>query len=71
MANNLFPNKVQLADGTVLIDLSNDTVTEDKLLSGVIAHDKSGRVITGTYTIDDVIQYSYDGTKAKLTITYL
>lgn len=31
--------------GKTLIDLTSDTVTADKLLSGVIAHDKSGDVI--------------------------
>ena len=32
----------------VLISLRNDTVTADKLMRGVTAHDKSGDVITGT-----------------------
>lgn len=41
-------NKVQLADGTVLIDLTNDTITASDLLSGVTAHDASGAIITGT-----------------------
>lgn len=44
MANN----KVQLADGSVLIDLTNDTVTADTLKVGYIAHDASGNIITGT-----------------------
>lgn len=44
MANN----KVQLADGTVLIDLTADTVTADKLLQGYTAHDASGAQIIGT-----------------------
>lgn len=38
--------------GKTLIDLTSDTVTADKLLSGVIAHDKSGAVITGACTFD-------------------
>lgn len=38
--------------GKTLIDLTSDTVTADKLLSGVIAHDKSGDVITGACTFD-------------------
>nr|DAL30399.1 MAG TPA_asm: tail protein [Caudoviricetes sp.] len=40
--------------GKTLIDLTADTVTADKLLSGVTAHDKSGAVITGacTYNAD-------------------
>lgn len=38
--------------GKTLIDLTSDTVTADKLLSGVIAHDKSGAAITGACTYD-------------------
>lgn len=44
MANN----KVQLSDGTVLLDLTGDTVTPDTLLSGVTAHDAAGNPIVGT-----------------------
>ena len=36
----------------VLIDLTADTVTADKLASGITVHDKSGEVITGTNTYD-------------------
>lgn len=38
--------------GKTLIDLTSDTVTADKLLSGVIAHDKRGATITGACTYD-------------------
>lgn len=41
-------NKVSLANGTVLIDLTSDTVTASSVLAGVTAHDKSGAKITGT-----------------------
>lgn len=44
-------NKV-IYGGTTLIDLTSDTVTEDKMLSGYTAHDKSGAQITGTCTYD-------------------
>lgn len=44
-------NKV-LYGSTVLIDLTADTVTADKILSGFTAHDQSGAVITGTCTFD-------------------
>lgn len=37
---------------TVLIDLTADTVTPDKILSNFTAHDKSGAAITGTCTYD-------------------
>ena len=49
MASNPYVNKVQLADGTTLIDISSDTVAAGKMLSGTTAHDKSGAQITGTY----------------------
>lgn len=44
-------NKV-IYGGETLIDLTGDTVTSEKLLSGVKAHDKSGAQITGTCTYD-------------------
>lgn len=49
MAENV--NKV-VYDGKVLIDLTADTVTADKLLKSFTAHDKTGEVITGTCTYD-------------------
>ena len=44
-------NKV-IYGGNILIDLTTDTVTADKLASGITAHDKSGTIITGTNTYD-------------------
>lgn len=44
-------NKVILGSET-LIDLTSDTVTADKLASGITAHDKSGALIEGTNTFD-------------------
>lgn len=44
-------NKV-VYGGTVLIDLTGDTVTADKVLTGYTAHDKSGATITGTCDYD-------------------
>lgn len=44
-------NKV-IFGGNTLIDLTGDTVDAAHLLSGVIAHDKSGATITGTCTYD-------------------
>lgn len=38
--------------GEVLIDLTSDTVTADKLLAPYTAHDKSGAKITGSCTFD-------------------
>lgn len=48
---NATVNKV-IYGGQTLIDLTGDTVSEDKLLSGITAHDKSGAKITGTCTFD-------------------
>lgn len=44
-------NKV-IYGGNVLIDLTGDTITSDKLAEGVKAHDASGAQITGTSTFD-------------------
>lgn len=44
-------NKI-IYGGKVLIDLTSDTVTADKLAEGITAHDKSGAIITGTNTFD-------------------
>ena len=44
-------NKV-IYGGTVLIDLTADTITAADLAEGVTAHDKSGEIITGTNTYD-------------------
>ena len=44
-------NKV-IYGGNVLIDLTTDTVTADKLAAGITAHDASGKIITGTNTYD-------------------
>lgn len=48
---NSYINKV-VYGGNTLIDLTADTVSADKLASGITAHDKSGAVITGTNTYD-------------------
>lgn len=39
-------NKIEY-DGRVLLDLTEDTVTEDQLLEGATAHDRSGQRIAG------------------------
>lgn len=44
-------NKI-IYGGNTLIDLTADTVSADKLLSGTTAHDKSGEEITGTCDYD-------------------
>jgi hypothetical protein len=47
MANNKI-----IADGEVLIDLTGDSVTPEKLANGATAHDKAGNQIVGTNTFD-------------------
>ena len=42
-------NKVQLADGTVLMDITDDTVTVNSLLLGSTAHGANGESITGEF----------------------
>ena len=54
---NTYVNKVQLADGTSLIDISSDTVTADKLMQGYTAHDRTGAVISGTIVDGDNLAY--------------
>ena len=51
MAETKHKNKV-VYDGEVLIDLTADTITADKLAKGITAHDKSGALVTGTSTKD-------------------
>lgn len=38
---------------TVLVDLTNDTVSADKLLSGATAHDKTGKPISGNLSVQN------------------
>lgn len=44
-------NKVVIG-GTTYIDLTSDTVEQNKVLSGYTFHDRSGAVMTGTSTYD-------------------
>lgn len=48
MANNPYNNKVQLADGTVLIDLTGTTATADKILQGYGAYGADGSWMNGS-----------------------
>lgn len=49
---NQYNNKVVLASGEVLIDLTGDTVDAAHVLDGYTFHDKSGAPATGTNTFD-------------------
>lgn len=44
-------NKIIFGNET-LIDLTSDTVSPDKILTGFTAHDKSGQIITGLCSFD-------------------
>lgn len=48
MADNPYVNKVQMADGTVLMDLTQDTITSEHMLAGTVAHNCAGATTFGT-----------------------
>ena len=52
MATNQYNSKVVLSDGTVLMDLTSDTVDASHLLYGYTAHGRDGAPITGECTYD-------------------
>lgn len=52
MASNQYVNKVVLADGTTLIDLTGDDVTRATVLAGMKFHLPSGEGTTGTCPFD-------------------
>lgn len=54
-------NKV-IYDGNVLIDLTGDTITSDKMLKDYTAHDKSGAAITG------ICNFDVDSTNATVAV---
>ena len=51
MPGTKYVNKVIYGRRT-LIDLTGDTISADKLLTGITAHDKSGAPITGSCPFD-------------------
>lgn len=53
MANNPYVNRVELDGGTVLIDISQDTVTANTLLSGYTSHDHTGAPVSGAVSFVD------------------
>ncbi len=55
----------------VLIDLTSDTVTKDRMLSGVKAHDKSGASITGTFLQGNPDKLTIVDPSTGKTITYV
>ena len=63
MAQNPYVNKVQKADGTVIMDISNDTATPSDVLNGATFHDRSGTPQTGAVITHNV----YDGLNSTST----
>ena len=55
MASNPYVNKVEKADGTIIIDLTSDTATAADVVSGKYIHLATGERVQGTLAI-------YDGT---------
>lgn len=61
--SNPYVNKVQLADGTTILDISSDTVTAADVSVGVTFHLKSGASGTGTLANGNNLEYGLtDGT---------
>lgn len=63
MANNPYVNKVETADGSVIMDISSDTVTPNDVLNGVTFHDRSGAAQQGSVITHNV----YDGLDSTST----
>lgn len=65
---NQYINKVVLADNTVLLDVSADTVTAETLLIGITAHGANGAQITGTILDGDALYYGHAAVIGTATI---
>ena len=61
-------NKVEYG-GNTLIDLTSDSVTPENLLSGVTAHDASGKKITGTFDSDKYLEKTGDASNTTVIFT--
>lgn len=61
MAINPYPNKVELADGTTLMDISDTTATDADVLNGKYFYTASGAKSQGSATIP-VTDVTVDGT---------
>lgn len=59
-------NKFITADGLVLLDLTADTVTANKLLKGITTHDRSGTPIIGTAEANSALPIEV-ATEAEMT----
>lgn len=59
-------NKVEYG-GNTLIDLTSDSVTPETLISGVTAHDASGKKINGTFDPDKYLEKTGDASDTTVT----
>lgn len=59
-------NKFITSDGLVLLDLTTDTVTANKLPKGITAHDRSGAPIIGTAEVNSATPIEVS-TEAEMT----
>ena len=67
--SNPYVNKVQLADGTTIIDISSDTVTAADVSVGVTFHLGSGATGTGTLPNGNNLEYGLtDATSALVGV---
>lgn len=53
-------NKVDLSTGETLIDISNDTVSEEVLVQGYTAHNSEGEEVVGALLAGDMLKNEYD-----------
>ena len=66
---NQYKNKIIYGNQT-LIDLTQDTITTDKLLAGYTAHDATGAAITGTIQSKTSNDISIVGTEVNIPTGY-
>nr|DAO52741.1 MAG TPA: hypothetical protein [Caudoviricetes sp.] len=59
-------NKVEYG-GNTLIDLTSDSVTPENLISGVTAHDASGKKITGNFDSNKYLEKTGDASDTTVT----
>lgn len=62
-----YNNKVIINTSTI-IDLTEDTITADKMIKGYTAHSKAGEPITGTIEDNGAISGTIDSPTASVTI---
>ena len=64
MANNRYINSVIYGD-TILMDISDTTATEDKVLSGEIFYKANGERSVGTLTVPQILYGTTDPTSSQ------